>query len=75
MEKVTLKFSHKDGKTLASNGHVNWDFGVQGPRMMDETIIASLVYQTIFMRFEKLKLHSDDFELVFTIEEKKNDNG
>ena len=54
------------------NGHVEFDFG---SAMMDETIIGSLVFQTIFTRFEELKSHSDDFELTFTMEQKINDNG
>jgi hypothetical protein len=41
--------------------------------MCDETIIASLVFQTIFMKFRQLTTFSEDFSIEFTMEETVNE--
>lgn len=68
-KKTTIKISHKDGNTVVSNGNVEWNFGF---KMLDETVIASLVFQTVFMRFKKLTMLSSDFTIDFTMEDKIN---
>lgn len=66
MAKTTIKITRKNGDTIVSNGSVEWDFGY---KMLDETIIASLVFQTIFMRFKQLTTFSNDFTIDFTMED------
>lgn len=68
-KKTTIKITHKDGNTVVSNGNVEWNFGY---KMLDETVIASLVFQTVFMRFKKLTILSSDFTIDFTMEDKIN---
>jgi hypothetical protein len=68
-KKTTIKITHKDGNTVVSNGNVEWNFGY---KMLDETVIASLVFQTVFMRFKKLTMLSSDFTIDFTMEVKIN---
>ena len=67
--KTTIKITHKDGNTVVSNGNVEWNFGY---KMLDETIIASLVFQTVFMEFKKLTAYSSDFTIDFTMEDTIN---
>ena len=69
MKKITIKITHKDGNTVVSNGNVEWDFGY---KMLDETVIASLVFQTVFMKFKELTMYSTDFTIDFTMEETIN---
>lgn len=69
MAKTTIKITHKNGDTIVSNGSVEWNFGY---KMLDETIIASLVFQTIFMRFKQLTTFSNDFTIDFTMEDTIN---
>ena len=64
-KKITIKITHKDGNTVVSNGNVEWDFGY---KMLDETVIASLVFQTVFMKFKELSMYSTDFTIDFTME-------
>ena len=71
MSKTTIKVSHKNGHTVVSNDKVEWTFG--NYKMLDETIIASLVFQTIFMKFKELTAYSDDFTIDFTMEKTGND--
>jgi hypothetical protein len=66
-KKTTIKITHKDGNTVVSNGNVEWNFGY---KMLDETVIASLVFQTVFMRFKKLTMLSSDFTIDFTMEDR-----
>lgn len=66
---ITIKITHKDGNTVVSNGNVEWDFGY---KMLDETVIASLVFQTVFMKFKELTMYSTDFTIDFTMEEAIN---
>ena len=66
MSKTTIKVSHKNGHTVVSNDKVEWTFG--NYNMLDETIIASLVFQTIFMEFKEMTAYSDDFTIDFTME-------
>lgn len=68
-KKTTIKITHKDGNTVVSNGNVEWNFGY---KMLDETVIASLVFQSVFMRFKKLTMLSSDFTIDFTMEYKIN---
>jgi len=73
MSKTTIKITHKDGNTVVSNDKVEWTFGDH--KMLDETIIASLVFQTIFMRFKELTTYSSDFTIDFTMESFVNQEG
>ena len=73
MSKTKIKVTHKDGNTVVSNDKVEWTFGDH--KMLDETIIASLVFQTIFMRFKELTAYSDDFTIEFTMESFVNQEG
>lgn len=66
MSKTTIKVSHKNGHTVMSNDKVEWTFG--NYNMLDETIIASLVFQTIFVKFKEMAAYSDDFTIDFTME-------
>ena len=66
MSKTTIKVSHKDGHTVVSNDKVEWTFG--NYNMLDETIIASLVFQTIFVKFKEMTLCGSDFTIDFTME-------
>lgn len=68
-KKTTIKIIHKDGNTVVSNGNVEWNFGY---KMLDETVIASLVFQTVFVRFKALVMLSSDFTIDFTMEDKIN---
>ena len=68
-KKTTIKITHKDGNTVVSNGNVEWNFGY---KMLDETVIASLVFQTVLMRFKELTILSSDFTIDFTMEDKIN---
>lgn len=72
MIKTTIKVSHKNGHTVVSNDKVEWTFGKY--EMRDETIIASLVFQTIFMKFKELTCIVDDFTIDFTMESTINQN-
>ena len=69
MEKATIKITHKDGKTLVGNGVKTWEYD---PSMMDETIIASLIFQTVFVRFNTLTEFSGDFSVKLTMDVKIN---
>ena len=68
-KKTTIKITHKDGNTVVSNGNVEWNFGY---KMLDETVIASLVFQTVLIRFKELTILSSDFTIDFTMEDKIN---
>lgn len=70
ISKTTFKLTHKNGCTEMCNDKVKWTFGY---KMCDETIIASLVFQTIFMKFRQLTAFSDDFSIEFTMEETANE--
>ena len=65
-KQATIKVTHKDGETIVSNGVVDWKFG---GKMLDETVIASIVFQTIYTSFREAKEHSDNFTINFTMEE------
>lgn len=69
ISKTTFTLTHKNGGAEMSNGRVKWTFDRE---MRDETIIASLVFQTIFMKFRQLTAFSEDFSIEFTMEETVN---
>jgi len=70
ISKTTFTLTHKNGRTEMCNDKVKWTFGYE---MRDETIIASLVFQTIFMKFRQLTAFSEDFSIEFTMEETVNE--
>ncbi len=70
ISKTTFTLTHKNGCTEMYNDKVKWTFGYE---MCDETIIASLVFQTIFMKFRQLTTFSEDFSIEFTMEETVNE--
>ena len=70
IKNATIKITHKDGNTVVSNGVVEWNFGY---KMLDETVIASIVFQTIFLKFKELTKYSIDFTIDFTMEERIKD--
>lgn len=70
IKNATIKITHKDGNTVVNNGVVEWNFDY---KMLDETVIASIVFQTIFLKFKELTMYSTDFTIDFTMEERIKD--
>ena len=66
MESVKIKVTRRDGETIVSS-----DKGPEfkfGGKMLSETVIASLVFQTVYMKFEKLRDVSENFEISLTMD-------
>ena len=66
MESVKIKVTRRNGETIVSS-----DKGPEfkfGGKMLSETVIASLVFQTVYMKFEKLRDVSENFEISFTMD-------
>jgi len=66
MESVKIKVSHRNGETIVKS-----DKGAEfkfGGKMLSETVIASLVFQTVYMNFEKLRNVSENFEISLTMD-------
>lgn len=71
MQQTTISISHKNGKTIVSSGFRNWDFGKT--KLFDSTIIASLIFQTVYAQFERLEASSEDFTIDLTMDYTVND--
>ena len=66
MESVKIKVSRRNGETIVES-----DKGPEfkfGGKMLSETVIASLVFQTVYMNFEKLRNVSENFEISLTMD-------
>ena len=66
MESVKIKVTRRNGETIVSS-----DKGPEfkfGGKMLSETVIASLVFQTVYMNFEKLRNVSENFEISLTMD-------
>ena len=66
MESVKIKVTRRDGETVViSDKGPEFKFG---GKMLSETVIASLVFQTVYMKFEELRNVSGDFEISLTMD-------
>lgn len=66
MKSVKIKVTHLNGKTIVkSNDGPEFMFG---GNLLSETILASLVFQTIYINFEKLSYVSDNFEISLSMD-------
>ena len=66
MESVKIKVTRRNGETIViSDKGPEFKFG---GKMLSETVIASLVFQTVYMKFEKLRDVSDNFEISLTMD-------
>ena len=66
MESVKIKVTRRNGETIVKS-----DKGPEfkfGGKMLSETVIASLVFQTVYMNFEELRNVSDNFEISLTMD-------
>ena len=66
MESVKIKVTRRNGETIVTS-----DKGPEfkfGGKMLSETVIASLVFQTVYMNFEKLRNVSENFEISLTMD-------
>lgn len=66
MESVKIKVTRRNGETIVSS-----DKGSEfkfGGKMLSETVIASLVFQTVYMNFEQLRNVSENFEISLTMD-------
>ena len=66
MKSATIKVTRRNGETIVSS-----DKGTEfkfGGKMLSETVIASLVFQTVYMNFEELRNVSDNFEISLTMD-------
>lgn len=79
MESVKIKVSRRNGETIVkSDNGVEFKFG---GKMLPETVIASLVFQTVYVNFEKLRYVSENFDISLTMDyivhqdETQADNG
>lgn len=66
MESVKIKVTRRNGETIVTS-----DKGPEfkfGGKMLSETVIASLVFQTVYLNFEKLHYVSDNFEINLTMD-------
>ena len=66
MKSAKIKVARRNGETIVSS-----DKGPEfkfGGKMLSETVIASLVFQTVYMNFEKLRDVSDNFEISLTMD-------
>lgn len=63
---VKITVTRRNGKTMVkSDRGAVFQFG---DKMLDETIIASLVFQTIYMSFKELREQKENFEMKLTME-------
>lgn len=63
---VKITVTRRNGKTMVkSDRGAVFQFG---DKMLDETIIASLVFQTIYMSFKELCEQKKNFEMNLTME-------
>ena len=66
MESVKIKVTRRNGETIViSDKGPEFKFG---GKMLSETVIASLVFQTVYMNFEKLRNVSENFEISLTMD-------
>lgn len=66
MESVKIKVTRRNGETIViSDKGQEFKFG---GKMLSETVIASLVFQTVYMNFEKLRNVSENFEISLTMD-------
>ena len=66
MKSATIKVTRRNGETIViSDKGPEFKFG---GKMLSETVIASLVFQTVYMNFEKLRNVSEDFEISLTMD-------
>ena len=66
MESVKIKVTRRNGETIViSDKGPEFKFG---GKMLSETVIASLVFQTVYMKFEELRNVSGDFEISLTMD-------
>ena len=66
MKSAKIKVTRRNGETIVTS-----DKGPEfkfGGKMLSETVIASLVFQTVYMKFEKLRDVSDNFEISLTMD-------
>lgn len=66
MASVKIKVTSRNGKTI-----VTTDKGAEfkfGGKMLSETVIASLVFQTVYMKFKQLSIVSENFEISLTMD-------
>ena len=66
MESVKIKVTRRNGETIVKS-----DKGSEfkfGGKMLPETVIASLVFQTVYVNFEKLRDVSEKFEINLTMD-------
>ena len=66
MKQVKIKVTRRNGETIVKS-----DKGPEfkfGGKMLSETVIASLVFQTVYMNFERLRNVSDNFEISLTMD-------
>jgi DNA-directed RNA polymerase alpha subunit len=66
MKSAKIKVARRNGETIVSS-----DKGPEfkfGGKMLSETVIASLVFQTVYMNFKKLRDVSDNFEISLTMD-------
>jgi len=66
MESVKIKVTRRNGETIVTS-----DKGLEfkfGGKMLSETVIASLVFQTVYVNFEKLRNVSENFEISLTMD-------
>lgn len=66
MESVKIKVTRRNGETIVKS-----DKGQEfkfGGKMLSETVIASLVFQTVYLNFEKLRNVSENFEISLTMD-------
>ena len=66
MESVKIKVTRRNGETIVKS-----DKGPEfkfGGKMLSETVIASLVFQTVYMKHEELRNVSDNFEISLTMD-------
>lgn len=66
MESVKIKVTRRNGETIVTS-----DKGLEfkfGGKMLSETVIASLVFQTVYVNFEQLRNVSEDFEISLTMD-------
>ena len=63
---VKITVTRRDGKTIVKSDRGSvFQFG---DKMLDETIIASLVFQTVYMSFKELRQVKENFEMKLTME-------
>lgn len=66
MKSVKIKVTRRNGKTIVKS-----DEGPEfmfGGNILSETVLASLVFQTLYINFEKLSYVSDTFEISLSMD-------